>query len=232
MDLKSMTIHDYSSKVLTHYLLLDKDFISTLNYVYLDNDNYETFSNIYLKQLLSIGSEIGFLMNELVNYYTGIKKDRDFPTCYSEIQAKSKYKLDKIKIGFRDERFSHLPIFNPWLDKIKDSKGKDHISWWYFYNKIKHSRLEITSSFNNNKEYYKYATLKNVLYSLAALFSPEFIAYREIHTNDNKKNKKSYPFVPLYKTVFKVTNLGWENYKYNHGHVESTDEPVFWTLND
>ena len=49
------------------YLLLEKEFLETTLYVELDVANYSTYSNAYLKLLLSIGSEVDNVLRELTS---------------------------------------------------------------------------------------------------------------------------------------------------------------------
>ena len=49
---------DFMNHYFRYYLLLEKKFIATLNYVELAKDNFSTFSVEYAHQLLAIGSVI------------------------------------------------------------------------------------------------------------------------------------------------------------------------------
>ena len=43
-----------------NYILLEKEFSETLEYITLDVDNYNVYSSRYIKLLLQIGSEIKY----------------------------------------------------------------------------------------------------------------------------------------------------------------------------
>ena len=48
----------------THYIMLEKEFMTTILYVRIDKDNSNTYSDAYIKLLLQIGSEIDVVAKE------------------------------------------------------------------------------------------------------------------------------------------------------------------------
>lgn len=56
-----MTTNEFNKYYLSHYMLLEHDFKATFDYVDPEKENYSAYSSIFLKQILSIGSEIDIL---------------------------------------------------------------------------------------------------------------------------------------------------------------------------
>jgi hypothetical protein len=56
-----MNSKEFKRKYIDHYLLLENDFKKTFDYVSVERNNYDTYSAMYLKLILSIGSEIDIL---------------------------------------------------------------------------------------------------------------------------------------------------------------------------
>lgn len=53
-----MTKNEFIKVYWRQYLLLEKEFLNTSDYVSIDQENYSTFSNQYLKLLLAVCSEM------------------------------------------------------------------------------------------------------------------------------------------------------------------------------
>ena len=53
-----MTRQEFLKDYWQYYLMLEKQFVNTLQYVDLDNNNFTTFSNQYANLLQAIGSEL------------------------------------------------------------------------------------------------------------------------------------------------------------------------------
>ncbi len=68
-----MNLLEFEINYFTHYLLLENDFIKTFDYVTLSKDNYSTYSAMYLKLILSLGSEIGIMLQLLAGLYNDSK---------------------------------------------------------------------------------------------------------------------------------------------------------------
>ena len=75
-----MNTKEFEKSYINHYKLLEEDFKSTFSYVTLEPDNYDTYSSIYLKILLSIGSEIDILKKYLASLIkSDFNENRDNP---------------------------------------------------------------------------------------------------------------------------------------------------------
>lgn len=196
-----MNTVDFQKNYVNHYLLLEKDFEETKQYVTVTQDNFDTYSVAYLKLLLTIGSEIDVMLEVLAKEYDSNKKESGFGC--TKVILNHEPDIKQLEIRLRDENITILP----WAcDTIPD--------WWTAYNEIKHNRYEAAIIFNPEKKYFQYANQKNVLYSLAALFSLEMYAYRVIA----KKNDDEM-FVPAIKTMFSIRNSHWKDVNMGNGVI-------------
>ncbi len=184
-------IRDYWS----YYIELENEFINTIKYVELCKDNYKAYSFEYLKLLQAICSEID-IVGKLVacSFNSGFKVDRttnirkwgyevqqDFP----DLQSKSVY--------INGPRYEFVPFKN-WKYVTKTTKRNAKIIcldsnckglfWWNDYTFVKHARTLRDDSGVLN---YSKANLKNVVYSLSALYLLERL-YME-----KKYNLSSFP---------------------------------------
>lgn len=147
---------EYNNKIWRFYLQLENDFISTLNYVELSRDNYNTYSKEYTKQLLSICSEIDVVCKELC-YYTSKTTSKHIGNCIKEIYKYYKNQNNdftdiKIKCLYTDETLQPMKGWTPNKEPF----------WWKNYNQLKHQRTK-----NDNM---KQGNLKNVYLALGALY--------------------------------------------------------------
>ena len=196
-----MTTKEFKRNYISHYLLLEKDFQSTTEYVTVAEDNYDTYSVSYLKLLLTIGSEIDVMLDFLAKLYEPTTTESGFGC--SKVILKNEPDIKSLEFQLRSEDISVLP----WdCETIPE--------WWTAYNEIKHNRYEPATKFDPTHKYYQYANLKNVIKSLAALLSLELYAYRFIAQRDNEK-----VFAPTIKSIFTVKNSYWKDIGMGGGYV-------------
>lgn len=196
-----MTIAEFKKNYINHYLLLEKDFQLTTEYVTISEDKYNTYSVSYLKLLLTIGSEIDVMLEFLGKLYDPTTKETGFG--YSKILLKNEPDIRSLEIKLRNEEL----LIKPWV-------GTTIPEWWTAYNEIKHNRYESATKFDSSRKYYQYANLKNVISALAALLSLELYAYRIIATQNNEKL-----FVPTIRSIFTVQNSYWKDIGFGNGSV-------------
>lgn len=188
-----MNTVEFKNNFINQYLLLEKDFENTKQFVTIAEDNYRTYSTAYLKMLLNIGSEIDVVLEVLAREYDTNNKESGFG-CTKVIRGHEP-DIKELEVKLRGDNISILP----WdCETIPD--------WWTAYNEIKHNRNEIAIKFDENKRYFQYANLQNVLYSLAALFTLEMYTYRIIAQKNNIEM-----FVPAIKTMFSISNSHWKD---------------------
>lgn len=171
-----MTISEFKNIVWNHYLLIEKDFISTFQYVSLDQKNYGVFSDKYFSLLQLVGSEVDVILKEICVFFPPIPGNH----------------LSNIN-EYRDIIITNLPSFptegiwvapinvvvNPWT--TWGLTAASNPIWWDSYNKTKHNR---TSIINGNLCFEK-ANLENVLNALAALYYCDLLLYTELLRTSN-----------------------------------------------
>lgn len=157
-----MTTLDFTDKIWAFYQRLEKEFINSLNYVALTEDNYNTYSIEYEKLILSIGSEIDILCKALCNEIQRDKHPNQMPQYYAILSSIPNFMTSKVCCLKQNISFSP---FAEWTDQNRPD-------WWNVYNKIKHDRI------NNNN--YKKGNLKSTYYALARLYVLCRFLFRQI----------------------------------------------------
>ena len=144
-----------------NYLRLEKFFIDTEKYVTIEKDNYPTYSFEYLSLFVLICNEIDSVLNELCDEFENKNEQRNILK-KTDILIREIPNFNNVKVAtaFEYSGFSFVP-FQKFTDKSTDF-------WWQSYNDIKHRRSKIDNS--TKKPYYYQANLKNVFYSLSALY--------------------------------------------------------------
>ncbi|MCH5248728.1 MAG: hypothetical protein J1E98_02285 [Lachnospiraceae bacterium] len=153
-----MTRDEFIKVYWKQYQLLERDLIQTDEYVSIDKDNYDTFSNQYMKLLLTICSEMDsiaevlcLMKNDKIPY--GIKNKLD-----ALIEEYPKLKSYRVNTRYPYDIKNIAPMVK-FSDSISD--------WWQAYNDIKHRRMATNEGGRYN---YTKANLKNVLHAMAALY--------------------------------------------------------------
>lgn len=164
---------DFISTYWKYYCILEDDFVNLIKYVDLRENNYDTTSNVIIKQLQSTCSEFENISKEIiesdkknknigiVDIYKGLNEGID------EILEELKViKIQDVHINVRQTKDLIIYPFKDWNEK---EPGK--LFWWDNYNKIKHSRVENYQSGN----------FKSLLYSLGALYFLERVLVRKVY---------------------------------------------------
>lgn len=204
---ETITVKEFETQYIEHYKLLENDFKAVFSYITPDEENDNVYSIMFLKQLLSIGSEIDVLRKALAKIYFlcfNEKKDNAFLKIAERFPD-----LRKLEVKFKpNDR-----MLKPW-DYPKEP------DWWTVYNELKHNRLTYCNKETmicgnaENKKWYQYANQKNVLLALAALHSLELISFKEISVINNAELP-----VPKIKSIFKITNSFWKDIQYGDGDI-------------
>lgn len=142
------------------YKLLEKRMIELSDYVAVTPKNYATFSNHFISMYLTICSEIDSVADVLCDLLGVSAKER-----YG-INNKINVILNKYKNLKSWKCITKFPFDT--IHIVPFAKFNENVSadWWQSYNKVKHFRTEKTNEIYN----YELANLKNILYSLAALY--------------------------------------------------------------
>ena len=173
-----MSAANYFRDYWSYYMELETEFMNTIKYVELRVDNYKTYSVEYLKLFQAICSEIDIMGKHMAcSFASNFKVDRD-TNIY-----KWGYEIQKIfpniqgrVVCLKETRYELNP-FKGWKYIIKTNKKgyqricladeSKNLFWWNDYNSVKHSRTSCDELGNLN---YSKANLKNVVYSLSALY--------------------------------------------------------------
>lgn len=149
-----LTRNEFLENYWNYYLMLERKFIHTLNYVELSEENYKVFSNEYANLMYSIGAEL----DAFFKIYCSIDSKGTIKNYCKWITENKKDLLNR-SIYIHNKNIVIRPL-NGWS---VESPGKS-LSWWTAYTNIKHNR------FQNKKD----GSLKNVLYILGTLYLLEY----------------------------------------------------------
>lgn len=164
--MSNMTRTDFIKNCWRFYLMLEKRFMETTQYVELSTDNFNTYSLEYVSLLQSVGSELdvfmkvvcGFNQNDrktITDYYNGI------------ILKYPNIKTQSVSVHLLN---SPIKPFCGWSLK----RPRKSLHWWNAYDSVKHGRIDN----------YKLASLENVLNALAALYLLEMYYLKDVAKND------------------------------------------------
>ena len=147
-----MTREEFLRDYWAYYLMLEKKFVHTLNYVSLHTDNESVFSNEYAALIQMIGAE----MDSFFKVYCGFAaSDNKNISHYHPIITNDYPGILSQQVRVRSADMSIIP-FDGW----NGAQPKQSLFWWLAFDNIKHSRTA------NKKD----GSQKNALYLLAGLY--------------------------------------------------------------
>ena len=163
------------------YKLPEKRMLELSEYVMVTQKNFPVFSAQFIQMFLTICSEIDSVADKFCSLL-GIVASKD----KYGIMKKINIIVDKYK-NLRDWKCDTKSPFDVLhLVPFKKFDGEQSADWWTAYNKVKHFRTDID---DNGVYNYERANLKNVIYSLSALYmllykmKTEFYADVKINTD-------------------------------------------------
>lgn len=181
-----MTMQEFNTKVWSFYLRLENNFIDTLSYVEFAEDNFETYSIEFEKQLLAIGSEVDVLCKLLCN---AIDPNRNVSRINEYANILTGYdNFTSAKVCFSKNGQEYVP-FDGWTQR-------ESPSWWKAYNKVKHDRI--------NEDNYKKGNLKNTFLALTGLYVLNRYYCKIVSSEQAVKE-------PMPKSQL-FTMVGWDEY--------------------
>lgn len=181
-----MTMQEFNTKVWSFYLRLENNFIETLSYVEFAEDNFETYSIEFEKQLLAIGSEVDVLCKLLCN---AIDPNQNVSRINEYANIITGYdNFNSAKVCFSKNGQEYAP-FDGWTQD-------ESPSWWKVYNKVKHNRI--------NEDNYKKGNLKNTFLALAGLYLLNRYYCKIVSWEQSVKE-------PMPKSQL-FTMVGWDEY--------------------
>ena len=214
-----MTCDEFTTIYWTQYLSLEKEFAATLQYLTLDVNNENAYSQAYSKLMLEIGSEIDVVFKEYCKLI-----DSDFKGTYKTI---GRYK-NSIKNNNPDFITQEVMIINhdrtlsPWIEwnTLPDSPW-----WWTAYNKVKHSRTSVVEIDGLKQKAYKFANQKYTLLALAGLYQIMVNLYQRLASDEEKRIVTPMPG----SRVFKMTGGQWDHINFYGDSAFYIDKGnLFW----
>lgn len=188
-----MTSNDLLDSYWSHYIMLEKEFMATMHYVKLDIENYEVYSDAYAKLLLQIGSEIDVVSKETCKLINPSFNDESMDKYLPILSGDTDFSSTIVKL-------INYPIrLEPWNDLETQYNQMPGIIWWKAYNKVKHKRMNNVIINGKSKESYKFANLKNTLYSLGGLYHLLLHTYYLLLKNEGKGKESPLPGSRLFK---------------------------------
>lgn len=160
-----------------YYLSLESQFENSRRYINFDVSNYSTYSIEYVQLLQAICSEIDVVGKVVAQY-----NNEDFIVDSNTNILKWGFEVQKcfkgidLKTIYFDNAIEIVP-FRKWKYKKGNTKRRPIVlfddtyktpKWWLDYNSVKHARTSIDK--DAQIQNYKKANLKNVIYSLGALY--------------------------------------------------------------
>ena len=145
-----MTKKEFDRFFVNQYSLLEKDFIEATQYVTFESDNYQTYSNVFSKLLLQIGSEVDNILKSICEI-----EGRTYISDYAKEVLNRYPGITAQKVIIRDNQQVLIP-YQGWCIN-EPSKS---LKFWDAYNSVKHDRIKN----------YKMGTMGNVSLALAGLY--------------------------------------------------------------
>lgn len=194
-----------------HYIMIEKEFNESIKYVAIDEINFSSYSAVYAKLLLQIGSEVDVVAKKLCREINTSSTANNINQYKSEICNKfPEFEHVTVKCITLD-----LNPWNGWTDCTP--------VWWKIYNGVKHERNGIFTFNDIEKEYYKFANQGNVLNALAGLYQLELYLY--LMTDHNPSRETPLPGSRL----FKLINQQWENKHFGDDVMIYVDNGTLYT---
>lgn len=165
----------------SYYISIEKEFMNTFQYISLDEDNNNSFSQSYAKLIMEICSEIDVLFKEYCRFL-----DENFNKRYSKI-VRYKKCIKAKKPEFVNQEVQLIKDDRIIVPRKEWDYSVDSPCWWTVYNKVKHHRTSIVKINNISKEAYRFANQEYTLLSLAGLYQLSMYYYYAISVRENKR---------------------------------------------
>lgn len=161
-------------------MVLEKDVLDIEPFVSFHPQNFNCFSNEFIKLYQIICSEIDVICKEFcqyINYKKASKEKYSNIIDYARIILADHSELAAQKICVSGDVEFTLAPWIEWSANSNDNSPNASPQWWRQYNAIKHKR---TGKDVNDKYNYQYANLENVINALAALCIIEKYFYADL----------------------------------------------------
>lgn len=135
-----------------YYLMLEKRFVESIEFVELHEDNFDAFSNGYALLIQAIGAELDTVFKEFCGFNT---TDRKTVADYAQYILTNTPDIKNQKISVQEYDIEIQPFMNWDITQPAQS-----LQWWGAFTDVKHNRYEQL----------KQAKQENVLNILGALY--------------------------------------------------------------
>ena len=182
-----MTSIEFFKSCWIHYLVLEDDFRKLERFVSFEEDNFKTYSVEFSKQYQAICSELDVVSKVYCKVINPNSNAKNIMQYAHEILGH----VPDIKNAVVLCKEMNIEPYKEWsanLQNYQDGNDPLNVSptWWKFYNRVKHCRLELD---DNGKPYYMQANLENTLNALAGLFVMCMNCYKELCDQEGKEIK-------------------------------------------
>lgn len=160
-----MDRRDLSQRYWKYYLLLEERFLDSVEYVEIDVENYNTFSNGYALLIQAIGAELDTIFKVFCGFDTAERKNI---SDYAQIILASNIEIKDITVSLQEYNIDLQP-FEGW----DEDRAAQSLPWWTAFTNIKHNR------YSNLHQ----ANMENVLNVLSALYLMEMIFLKKVTEN-------------------------------------------------
>lgn len=191
-----MTTNEFTDVYWSQYVLVEKEFTSTLSCVSLSPENKKTFSFAYQKLLLEICSEIDVVIKQYCKILDPTFAGEGITRCYECIKEKD---MSFFTQGVQLLNLEY--IIYPWKKPEEDDSRFKSPFWWMAYNKVKHCRTSIGEIDGVQQEYYKFANQEYTLYAMAGWYQILVNIYLRLATQEEKKVKTPLPGSRLFELI-------------------------------
>jgi len=206
-----MTCREFEESYWSQYITIEKEYLYTTSYVSLHEDNYKTYSHVFMKLLLEICSEL----DTVLKYYCSLLA----PNKPSENLNQYRDIINEIEPSFHDQKVQ-INILNHTLVPWQNWNGNDAPYWWTAYNKVKHYRTMTTKVQGDRKPSYKFGNLEYTINAMAALYQVETYAYYKMALDKNNRIQTPIPGSKL----FQLVGPQWDNVHFWGDHAFFIDE--------
>lgn len=145
-----------------YYLMLEKRFVESIEFVELHEDNFDAFSNEYALLIQAIGAELDTVFKEFCGFNT---TDRKTVADYAQYILTNTPDIKNQKISVQEYDIEIQPFMNWDITQPAQS-----LQWWGAFTDVKHNRYEQL----------KQAKQENVLNILGALYLIEMLYLKKI----------------------------------------------------
>lgn len=151
-----------------YYLMLEKRFVESIEFVELHADNFDAFSNGYALLIQAIGAELDTVFKEFCGFNT---TDRKTVADYAQYILNNTTDIKNQKISVQEYDIEIQPFMNWDINRPGQS-----LQWWGAFTDVKHNRYEQL----------KQAKQENVLNILGALYLIEMLYLKKITVNTDE----------------------------------------------